>query len=395
MKKMRCAALALALTLLTACGGMGQPGGDQALKDDLSYQAAGLRKDQAVAQVNGDPITAEEYLFWLANAVMMQQYYAPMETEEDWTQAAGDMKADALEAAKLYRLIESKAAEYGAELTVEMETAMADELAQAIETQGGEENFEAYLDSMCISREGFEKLNKVYYYNQALMAKLTEAGELTPPADEVDNFVKEYLETNNCYGAKHILIATRRQLEDGSYEEYSEEEKEKAYQLALNLRERLLEENDSEEVFDELMKEFSEDGRDENGDLYAPGGYTLVFPADKVTSYGQMAMVPEFEAGALALEIGQVGDIVATDYGYHIIMRIPVDDTSVREYAQAQVNESYMMNKLTQKWLDEAQVTVEPVYETIDPRDFYEKLTALNEELHPADQTPAPTESGN
>ncbi|MBP3521110.1 MAG: peptidylprolyl isomerase, partial [Oscillospiraceae bacterium] len=158
-----------------------------------------------------------------------------------------------------------------------------------------------------------------------------------------------------------------------------------AYQLALNLRERLLEENDSEEVFDELMKEFSEDGRDENGDLYAPDGYTFVYS-------GQM--VPEFEAGALALEVGQVGDIVATDYGYHIIMRIPVDDTSVREYAQTQVNESYMMNKLTQKWLDEAQVQVEPVYETIDPKDFYEKLTALNEELHPA-STPEPTESGN
>lgn len=386
MKRMKCVALALVLTLLTACGGMGQPGEDGALKDDLSYQTTGLKKDQTVVQVNGDPITAEEYLFWLANAVMMQQYYAPMETEEDWAQAAEGMKADALEAAKLYRLIESKAAEQGAELTSEMETAMTDELAQAIETQGGEENFNAYLDSMCISREGFEKLNKVYYYNQALMAKLTEAGELTPPADEVDNFVKEYLEANNCYGAKHILIATRRQLEDGSYEEYSDEEKEKAYQLALNLRERLLEENDSEEVFDELMKEFSEDGRDENGDLYAPDGYTFVYS-------GQM--VPEFEAGALALEIGQVGDIVATDYGYHIIMRIPVDDTSVREYAQTQVNESYMMNKLTQKWLDEAQVQVEPVYETIDPKDFYEKLTALNEELHPADQTPAPTESGN
>lgn len=386
MKRMKCAALALVLTLLTACGGMGQPGEDGALKDDLSYQTTGLKKDQTVVQVNGDPITAEEYLFWLANAVMMQQYYAPMETEEDWAQAAEGMKADALEAAKLYRIIESKAAEQGAELTSEMETAMTDELAQAIETQGGEENFNAYLDSMCISREGFEKLNKVYYYNQALMAKLTEAGELTPPADEVDNFVREYLEANNCYGAKHILIATRRQLEDGSYEEYSDEEKEKAYQLALNLRERLLEENDSEEVFDELMKEFSEDGRDENGDLYAPDGYTFVYS-------GQM--VPEFEAGALALEVGQVGDIVATDYGYHIIMRIPVDDTSVREYAQTQVNESYMMNKLTQKWLDEAQVQVEPVYETIDPKDFYEKLTALNEELHPADQTPAPTESGN
>ncbi|MBP3319557.1 MAG: hypothetical protein J6K94_06055, partial [Ruminiclostridium sp.] len=100
MKRMKCAALALVLTLLTACGGMGQPGEEVALKDDLSYQTTGLKKDQTVVQVNGDPITAEEYLFWLANAVMMQQYYAPMETEEDWAQAAEGMKADALEAAK-------------------------------------------------------------------------------------------------------------------------------------------------------------------------------------------------------------------------------------------------------------------------------------------------------
>ena len=387
MKKRKIAALVLALALLTACGGEQGGKGDPAQKDDLSYQTTGLTRDQAVVLVNGDPITAEEYLFWLSNSVMMQEYYMGLpQDEEGWAEVGAGIKADALEAAKLYRIIESKAAEYGAELTEEMETTMAAELTQAIESQGGEENFSAYLDAMCVSRKGFEEINKVYYYNQALMAKLTELGELTPTQADLDAFVEEFLEAGGYYGAKHILIATRRQLEDGSYEEYSDEEKQKAYELALNLRERLLEENDSEEVFDELMNEFSEDGRNpETGALYAPQGYTLV-------ASGQM--VPEFEEGALALKEGQVGDIVPTDYGYHIIMRIPVDDAPVRESAAEQVNESYMMNKLTQKWLDEAEVTAEPAYETIDVKYFYEKLTALNEALHPA-QTPEPTESGS
>ena len=73
---------------------------------------------------------------------------------------------------------------------------------------------------MCITKDSFEELNRVYFLNEGLRQKLKEEGQLTVTQEELD----AYLEENGVYAAKHILIATRRLSEDGSsYEEYSDE----------------------------------------------------------------------------------------------------------------------------------------------------------------------------
>jgi parvulin-like peptidyl-prolyl isomerase len=38
-------------------------------------------------------------------------------------------------------------------------------------------------------------------------------------------------------------------------------------------------------------------------------------------SFGRGAMVPPFEQSAFGMEVGQISDIVETDFGYHIIKR--------------------------------------------------------------------------
>ena len=60
------------------------------------------------------------------------------------------------------------------------------------------------------------------------------------------------------------------------------------------------------EDFTVLAKEYSEDPSvaDNDGDMgYFPRG----------------VMVPEFEEAAFALEVGEISELVKTDYGYHII----------------------------------------------------------------------------
>lgn len=390
MKKLKFLALPLALALLAGCNAATPKETGPRTGDDLAFRCAGVKKDFPLLTVDGERVEAEEYLFWLTNSIMTAESYGVLTGEEAWTSIAGDIKADALEVAILYQVIENKAAQLGITFDEEMKAQFDADFTAAVEEQGGREAYQTYLDGMCISWEGFEKINRVYYLNQAILEKLTESGELAVTQADYDAFVSDYVEENDLYAAKHILISTQRRLEDGSTEQYSDEERAKAYQLALNLREQLLDDKDSEETFDRLMKEFSEDGRDAEGNLYAPDGYTFVYPADKVTNYNQMAMVREFEEASLALEVGQVSGVVQTDYGYHIILRIPLDTTELETYARQYITESYKLNQLIQQWMDEAETVTDPAYDTIDPKDFYEKLTTLNAELHPASE-----ENGN
>ncbi len=98
--------------------------------------------------------------------------------------------------------------------------------------------------------------------------------------------------------ASHILIGTR---DPGTNAELTEEQKKAKRKLADDLLKRAR----AGEDFAKLAKEFSDDpGSKDNG-----GEYT--FPK------GQM--VPEFEAAAFSLGTNQISDVIATQFGYHII----------------------------------------------------------------------------
>ena len=98
--------------------------------------------------------------------------------------------------------------------------------------------------------------------------------------------------------ASHILIGTR---DPGTNTELTEEQKKAKRKLAADLLKRAK----AGEDFAKLAKEYSDDTYSkDNG-----GEYT--FPRGK--------MAPEFEAAAFALGTNQISDIVATQFGYHII----------------------------------------------------------------------------
>lgn len=369
----RIASGALVLTLLTGAltGCESKPAAD-----DMAYQLTGIPRDATLMTVNGQKVTTEEYLFWLNQSIAMQKQYgnlqedADWETETDGKTAAQYVKDDAMETLKYYYVIASKAKEYGVEAMTEDQSTdlndQIDSIAQTMESQNM--TLQQYLDMQAISEQGFrDMMGKLNYAPSNLMTKLSEdGGPLVPTDEEMDAF----LESEGLHQVKHILLSTRRETGEtdssGSpvYEDFSEAEtaqvKAKADALVAEIRAA----DDPAALFDEKMNELSEDGRDENGDLYAPDGYLV---------YEGASFDTDFLTAALALEEGEISDPVKTQFGYHIIMSVDPDTEETRSYFP-----NYKMNQLVEQWVDEADVKVESDrFDAIDPKDFSEKLTAI------------------
>ncbi len=99
---------------------------------------------------------------------------------------------------------------------------------------------------------------------------------------------------NNYFCAKHILVL--------GTDEDAKKKAEEIYKKAIS----------PDADFDALIAEFGEDP----GMTTHPDGY--VFTYDE--------MVEPFEEGTKSLEIGSISAPVLTDYGYHVVLRLPLPD---------------------------------------------------------------------
>lgn len=367
---------ALVLTLLTGAltGCESKPAAD-----DMAYQLTGIARDATLMTVNGQKVTTEEYLFWLNQSITMQKQYGNLQDDDAWEAetdgktAAQYVKDDALETLKYYYVIASKAKEYGVEAMSEEQSTdlndQIDSIAQTMESQNM--TLQQYLNMQAISEQGFrDMMGKLNYAPSNLMTKLSEeGGPLVPTDAEMDAF----LASEGLHQVKHILLSTRRETGETDsygypvYEDFSEEEaaqvKAKADALVAEIRAA----SDPAALFDEKMNELSEDGRDENGDLAAPDGYLV---------YEGASFDTDFLSAALALEEGEISDPVKTQFGYHIIMSVDPDTEETRSYFP-----NYKMNQLVEEWVADADVKVKDErFDAIDPKDFSEKLTAIQDE---------------
>ena len=172
------------------------------------------------------------------------------------------------------------------------------------------------------------------------------------------------------YRAKHILLKTvdtdspitdEEGNATGEYTPLDEATVAEKRALAEDLLAQLQAASDKEALFDQLMAEYSEDTA-ADGTLNGADGYTA--------SQGQM--VAPFEEAALALEDGAISGIVESVYGYHIILRLPLDPAQFRSDYIAQ-----QMTNLRQGWLDANPPQPTQELERIDPSAFYGALQSL------------------
>lgn len=389
-------ALVLALTAFTGCSGKGDNSSgsssgssgssSQAETMDLSsvtdpYQAtAGLAGDTVVATAGEAKITADNLLYWLAASIdSTAQYYAmmgmttsdlPWDTEmEDGTTMAQSVLNNALQTATLYALVPVIAQQEGLSLSAESTQTIQQSMDDFAQQAGSQEMLNHMLWSSALTQDLYTRMYQASDLNTQLMNRYYGQGAPDAPKDEdILTYVSDNLQI--AYKAKHILLKTvdtSKPITDengtatGEYEKLDDATVAEKKALAEDILAQLQAASDKEALFDQLMQQYSED-TDSSGNLNSPEGYEA--------KSGQM--VPAFETAALALQPGEISGIVESPYGYHIILRLPIQPADYRDQYI-----SYLMTQRQQGWLNDYPVETNDEYKKIDPAAFYSKLTAL------------------
>ena len=290
----------------------------------LGYAA--YEPDQVVATYDGDDVTWREYYYSLNYYAGYMSYLRAMGapfTGWDGNDLSADqtnaelVRTSAQQDMFLYRSLEALAAEEGVELDEDDQAAVLADFEQSADSYGDGDGtctddeaaaYEEYLEEQFIDRALFDRMSGINILSEKLFSSLYgENG-----ADYSDEDTLAFAESEGVLACKHILLmtvdaATGEALED----EQIQEKKAKADELYEQLAAVQDDPEKLENLFDELMNENSED----TGLATNPDGYQFV-PG---------VMVPVFETTTQSLEEYGLSEPVQSDYGYHIILRLPVD----------------------------------------------------------------------
>lgn len=152
---------------------------------------------------------------------------------------------------------------------------------------GGEEKFIASLNANRIDFEVFKKDMRDRIIITRYFEKKSQVTE-----EQIQKAYQEFLQ-DTVVSVRHILLLTQNM---------TNEEKNTAHDKMVLILSRARKGED----FAELAKEFSEDpGSKENGGLYE--------------NFSRGDMVKPFETASFSVPIGEISDIVETQYGYHLI----------------------------------------------------------------------------
>jgi parvulin-like peptidyl-prolyl isomerase len=222
---------------------------------------------------------------------------------------------------------------------------LAEAEAQGIEAETGK--VDQILEAQAAKTGGMDSYKKLLEDNEIAIDHIRQSIELEMIIQSfVENVIGKDVEVtddevNSLYSAeksasvRHILLLTQGK---------SEEEK----PAIRKKMETILSRAKAGEDFAALAKEYTEDpGSKENGGLYE--------------NFGRGTMVKPFEDAAFSVPVGEISDIVETEYGYHILKvedrkkeTRPLDDVRAELSAQiknVKLNEKFLvyMNDLRQQ----------------------------------------------
>lgn len=294
MKKALAVAMAALLLLLTlaGCNNSGTSSGSYLNVNNEPVDAA------YVMTVDGEEISPEVFRF----------YYLPI--RDSYESSGADLTDETVQSQLMeeatntllqYHCAIGKVAD---ELGISLTEEETEAVKQSIETNKAqfesEEAYQAALDDIYATEASYLTYMLNYQLYQKIMNYLeTDSGSEYYVADDA---LLEKVHENYVH-VKHILVLC----------EEDDDEQER-----LTFAQELLERARNGEDFDSLITEYGEDP----GMTTNPDGYYFT----KDDSY-----VQEFKDASFALEENEISEPVKTDYGYHIIQRLPIDDDYVLE----------------------------------------------------------------
>lgn len=317
--------------------------------DGLFYQATGIRPDAELITVDGEPVTAEEYLYWLAYDC---EYLTAYAGDFDWNEPLTDdmsysqyAKDDALGVSKLFAVVRAMSRQYGVTLTREDLDDLKAQKEEYVAYYGSEEAYLRQIALIGVSEETFDRINAQYYLLDHLSElAITEGSALYPGEDELQS----YAESKNYVTARLLFLSTSGLDEDAAADQRA---------LAEEYLSQLQQKNSAEEAY-ELLGEIVEE-------------LGLELPEGDIT-FGNDDQEDALLQAVQALDEGAVSGVIEASDGLYIAIRRPLNKTAVAK--------SYYNDRLSDA-RQNAKVVTAKEYETIETGAFFTKLLSLRNEL--------------
>jgi len=190
------------------------------------------------------------------------------------------------------------------------ESEIEEQLDKVVEQVGGAEAFQAALAQQKIDEADFREQLK---QGRRIDNLIQEAARSVcdPSEDELRKFYAEHSEdfkTAERVLAQHILISP-----DGT----EQSSKAQALQKITGIRERIA-----------AGKEFGDEAAEHSMCPSGSEGGSLGW-------FGRGMMVPEFDTAVFAMNVGDISDVIETQFGYHIIRKTEHEEGAEASYEEA------------------------------------------------------------
>lgn len=320
-------------------------------KSAQNQATANSSLNQPIATVNGQPILVKTYEMYLKNG--RDALGLDDKSEE------GRRKLDQLREGIVSELIDRSLIRDETErrgLTITPET-LTNAERKTIAEMGGDQQYDSYLAAHGFTRDEYREIIKSEIYGQLLRNELNK--DLSVPDAEVRKYYSEHqkdpeFQQPERVTAAHILVAARpalvtqrvqneKKLSGEALVAAVREEMERLRRRALELRAKAAAKGAD---FAALARESSDDAgtRDRGGDLGA---------------FSRQSHAREFDDAAFSMKVGQISDVVQTDFGFHVIKKMKHEPARTKTFAEAAPEIRAMLHRRLEAqkladWLKEA-----------------------------------------